>query len=110
MTLSPPFTTVLALVESVRDGDLPAGEYLLGAALTARAPVTLVLPLQPLPGGGGAGGLQELVLDGGDGWLDDQGHQEAEGGGTRQIQNLSVCWYEGAVANSGQQIKLISRN
>ena len=88
MTLGPPSTTVLALVESVRDGDLPAGEYLLGAALPARAPVALVLPLQPLPGGGGAGGLQELVLDGGDGWLDDQGHQEAEGGGTEGVMRV----------------------
>ena len=59
--------------------DLPAVKYFLGAALPAGAPVALVLPLQPLPGEGGAGGLQELVLDGGHGRLYHQGNQETEG-------------------------------
>lgn len=44
--------------------DLPAVEYLLGTSLPAGAPVALVLPLQPLAGRGGAGALQELLLDG----------------------------------------------
>ena len=43
---------------------LPAFKDLLGTALPAGAPVTLVLPLQPLAGRGGAGALQELLLDG----------------------------------------------
>ena len=58
--------------------DLPAVKYFLGAALPAGAPVALVLPLQPLAGEGGAGGLQELVLDGGDRGLYHQGNQETE--------------------------------
>ena len=37
------------VVDDVLDPDLPAVEYLLGAALTTRAPVTLVLPLHPFP-------------------------------------------------------------
>ena len=62
--------------------NLPALKYFLGAALPAGAPVTLVLPLQPLAGQGGAGGLHELVLDGGDCGLYDQGNQETEGRST----------------------------
>ena len=39
----------LGVVDDVLDPDLPAVEYLLGAALATRAPVTLVLPLHPFP-------------------------------------------------------------
>ena len=53
-------------------------KYFLGAALPAGAPVALVLPLQPLPGQGGAGGLQELVLDRRHCRLYHQGNQETE--------------------------------
>ena len=60
---------------------LPAGVDLVSAALPAAGPVTVLLAL-PVPATcGAARAPHELMMQTGDGGVQHQGHQEAEGGG-----------------------------